>query len=137
MPWTVNRESGAGEITASLEKVRNAIDAALESGFGDVETFVADGEGYRLHVVAHDAERMKQLKLPYMTFDHPDIKGRYPSSLVPVARRYPIRTESRPGDGGVLSDEEWFAFQRKLGLDFAPGGGDGDGGDGGDGKDKA
>ena len=92
---------------AALEKVRAAIDAALESGFGKAVASAADGEGYHLHVVRHDAERMKRLRLPYASFDHPDIKGRYPSSLVP-------REEGEE----VPGDDEWFAFQRAHGLEF-------------------
>ena len=106
---------------AALVKLRDAIVQALDGdadpfddtisreGLGKTAVFAADGEGYSLHVVAIDAERMERMKLPYTgrMFNHPDAKGRYPSSLV----------RQRPGDE-ILDDDEWFAEQRRFGMEF-------------------
>ena len=95
----------------ALMKLRNAIDEAFESddGLGKASTFTADGEGYPVHVVIVETKRMERMRLPYTSsmFNHPDAKGRYPSSLV----------GQRPGNE-ILGDDEWFAAQRRLGMEF-------------------
>lgn len=97
----------------ALTQLRAAIDAALaaEDGLGRATTFTGDGEGFTAHVVRIDAQRMERMRLPYTSLDHPDVKGRYPSSLV----------RQRPEDE-IESDDEWFAMQRAHGFEFeAPG----------------
>lgn len=50
---------------AALGALRNAIDAALETGRGKAELFVSDGEGYTVHVMAESDETMGKLCAPY------------------------------------------------------------------------
>lgn len=103
-----------GDVTA-LTRLRDALNAALEAGRGSALVMAADGEGYRLHVVRHETARMDRMRLPYSEFSRVvlghDPKGRYPSSLVSHHREGGEEDE-------ILDDDEWFAAQRKFGLEY-------------------
>lgn len=102
-----------GDVLA-LTQLRDALNVALETGRSSALVFAADGEGYRLHVVRHETARMDRMRLPYSdwarTLGH-DPKGRYPSSLVSHHREGQEEDE-------ILDDDEWFAAQRKFGMEF-------------------
>jgi hypothetical protein len=105
-----------GDVKA-LEQLRDAINTALDQGLGVTHnTTTADGEGYYIHVVRHETDRMSALTLPYfgyiryVTDPSYSPKGRYPSSLVPIDEH-----------DEILADEEWFEAQRKLGFDYRTG----------------
>jgi len=96
----------------ALTQLRDALDKAIASGHGSAMVFAADGEGYRLHVVRHETARMDRMRLPYSEFSRVlghDPKGRYPSSLV---------TQVEGEEDEILGDDEWFAAQRKFGMEF-------------------
>ena len=100
-----------GDVLA-LTELRDALDKAIASGRGSALVFAADGEGYRLHVVRHETTRMDRMRLPYSEFSRVlghDPKGRYPSSLVP---------HREDENEEILDDDEWFAAQRKFGMEF-------------------
>lgn len=49
----------------ALLSLRDAITAALRTGRGDMESFVCDGEGYTVHVLAVLEAQMHRLVAPY------------------------------------------------------------------------
>ncbi len=93
----------------ALKLLRDAIDQALAMGLGATGVSAADGEGFNVHVVKHDPERMDKLSFPYKGWDAGEKCGRYPASLVPWTNRE---------DEEILGDAEWFEAQRRLGTDY-------------------
>lgn len=94
----------------SLTALRDAIDAALSKGHGHAAVSPEDGECFKLYVVRHDTERMSRLQSPYARMSGgPEPRGRYPASLVPDS-----------DDEQILGDDEWFAQQRRFGIDYEP-----------------
>lgn len=62
-PYAFHEESYVIANREGLIKLKNAVDMALNTGQGKTEVFVADGEGYDLHIFITDDEI--SMALPY------------------------------------------------------------------------
>lgn len=61
---------------AALRRLARAIELALSKGAGALETFAADGEGYKVVVIRlRDPESWELLRLPYMSEYAADKRG--------------------------------------------------------------
>lgn len=93
----------------ALELLRDAINTALDAGRGKAIVTPSDGEGYVIHVVRHDTDRIDVMKMPYTSYN-PN-KGRPPESLIPYHE-----------EEVILGDDDWFKVMKEfMSFDYRTG----------------
>lgn len=99
---------------AALERLRDALQQALEKGYARPQAMTTDGEGYVVHVVCVSPEVMESTSLPYTDrslVGLPD--GERPYELIPVR----CETCNRPFNGEGELETRCGACQRRLDVE--------------------